>query len=173
MMSVTDATAATGDEVLVHASALWASGEGTAPRAFGPTAPGAVPPPDDCPVLAIPPEFAPFGQHVEVPCDGCLVAGLINALSGSRHRPDLGAAAGWDSDDRGMGAPFHGRNQHPAVSEWTVPCCVEACEPNCTFGWRASDPDNPGARCAFELENPSRLALACGSPIGAVRTWRA
>ncbi|MGH9290703.1 MAG: acyl-CoA thioesterase [Acidimicrobiales bacterium] len=64
-MSVTDATAANDDEVLVHASAIWGTGEGTAPSTFGPTAP-AVPPPDDCSAFAIPPEIVAFGQHVEV-----------------------------------------------------------------------------------------------------------
>ena len=64
-MSVTEATAAVGDAILVHASAFWGSGDGTAPTTFGPTAP-AVPPPHDCPPFAIPPEIVPFGQHVEV-----------------------------------------------------------------------------------------------------------
>jgi acyl-CoA thioesterase len=65
VMSATEATAADGDEVHVHASALWGTGDGTAPATFSPTAP-AVPPPDHCPVFTIPPEIVPFGQHVEV-----------------------------------------------------------------------------------------------------------
>ena len=65
VMSATEATAGDGDEVHVHASALWGTGDGTAPSTFSPTAP-AVPPPDHCPVFTIPPEIVPFGQHVEV-----------------------------------------------------------------------------------------------------------
>jgi hypothetical protein len=60
--------------------------------------------------------------------------------------------ADWDSDERGVGALFHGRNQHPAIGEWTMPCYVDAYEPNRAFGWRTADPDSPGARWAFELE---------------------
>jgi acyl-CoA thioesterase len=64
-MSATEATAGVGDEVHVHASALWGTGEGNAPSTFSPTAPD-VPTPDDCPVFSIPPEIVPFGQHLEV-----------------------------------------------------------------------------------------------------------
>ena len=62
---VGQATAGVGDEVYIHASALWGTDEGNAPSTFSPTAPD-VPPPDQCPVFAIPPETVPFGQHVEV-----------------------------------------------------------------------------------------------------------
>jgi acyl-CoA thioesterase len=65
VMSATEATAGVGDEVHVHASALWGTGDGTAPSTFAPIAP-VVPPPDHCPVFTIPPEIVPFGQHVEV-----------------------------------------------------------------------------------------------------------
>jgi nitroreductase len=60
--------------------------------------------------------------------------------------------AQWASDQRGVGAVFHGRNQHQAVGEWTVPCFVDACDEPHSFGWRTSDPDNPGARWRFDLE---------------------
>jgi nitroreductase len=60
--------------------------------------------------------------------------------------------AEWTDDRRGVGAVFIGRNQHPAVGEWTVPCFVDACDEPRTFGWRTSDADNPGARWRFDLE---------------------
>ena len=64
--------------------------------------------------------------------------------------------ADWASDDRGVGAVFTGRNQHPAVGEWSVPCFVDARDEPRTFGWRTSDPDNPGARWRFDLEAQGR-----------------
>ena len=60
--------------------------------------------------------------------------------------------AEWEGDARGVGAVFRGRNQHEAIGEWTVPCFVDAYEENRAFGWRTSDPDNPGARWRFDLE---------------------
>ena len=62
------------------------------------------------------------------------------------------AGAEWASDDRGVGAMFHGRNQHPALGEWTIRCFVDTCDEPRAFGWRTSDPDNPGARWRFDLE---------------------
>lgn len=62
----------------------------------------------------------------------------------------LGAT--WDSDERGLGAVFHGRNRHPAIGEWTIPCFVDAWAEQQEFGWCTSDPDLPGARWRFELE---------------------
>ena len=52
LMSVTEATAASDDEVHVHASAVWGPARRHAEH-VGPTAP-AVPPPEECPVFAIP-----------------------------------------------------------------------------------------------------------------------
>ncbi|MBV9325698.1 MAG: nitroreductase family protein [Chloroflexi bacterium] len=60
--------------------------------------------------------------------------------------------AEWASDARGVGATFHGRNQHPAIGQWTVTCFVDAWEEPRAFGWRTSDPNNPGARWRFDLE---------------------
>jgi acyl-coenzyme A thioesterase PaaI-like protein len=64
-MSATEATAGHVGEVHVHASALWGTSRATTTATFSPVAP-AVPPPADCPVFSIPPEFVPFGRHVEV-----------------------------------------------------------------------------------------------------------
>jgi uncharacterized protein YndB with AHSA1/START domain len=60
--------------------------------------------------------------------------------------------AEWEHDRRGMGAVFHGRNQHRAVGEWTIPCIVDAYDEPRAFVWRTSDPDHPGARWRFDLE---------------------
>jgi nitroreductase len=60
--------------------------------------------------------------------------------------------ADWVDERRGMGAVFHGRNQHKAIGEWSVPCFVDAYDDERSFGWRTSDPDNPGARWRFDLE---------------------
>jgi nitroreductase len=62
----------------------------------------------------------------------------------------LGAV--WAGDERGVGATFHGRNQHPAIGEWTVPCFVDTWVEHRAFGWCTSDPEQPGARWCFELE---------------------
>lgn len=60
--------------------------------------------------------------------------------------------AEWASGQRDVGAVFHGRNQHQAIGEWTVPCFVDTWDEPRSFGWRTSDPDNPGARWRFDLE---------------------
>lgn len=62
--------------------------------------------------------------------------------------------ATWDDPERGpgLGARFVGRNTHPAIGEWEVPCFVDAYGERRVFGWRTSDVDNPGARWRFELE---------------------
>ena len=60
--------------------------------------------------------------------------------------------AEWESDDRGVGAVFRGRNQHRAVGEWSVPCIVDAYDERRAFGWRTSDANHPGARWRFDLE---------------------
>lgn len=60
--------------------------------------------------------------------------------------------AEWQNADRGVGAVFIGRNQHPAIGEWTVPCIIDTNDQHRSFGWRTSDFDNPGARWRFDLE---------------------
>lgn len=59
--------------------------------------------------------------------------------------------AAWTSEP-GPGATFTGRNAHPAIGEWEVPCFVLAWEPPRTFAWGTSDPANPGATWRFDLE---------------------
>ncbi len=75
--------------------------------------------------------------------------------------------AEWEDDRRGLGAVFRGRNQHPAIGEWTVSCFVDSYDEPRTFGWRTSDPDNPGARWRFDLEpNGSGTRLRFSYAIG-------
>ena len=77
---------------------------------------------------------------------------LVTDLESPTRFSDEAVAAQWDDERRGVGATFHGRNHHPAIGEWTIPCFVDTYEELRAFGWRTSDPDNPGARWRFELE---------------------
>ena len=60
--------------------------------------------------------------------------------------------AEWETDERGVGAVFRGRNQHAAIGEWTIPCFVDAWDDGRVFGWCTSDRESPGARWRFDLE---------------------
>ena len=61
--------------------------------------------------------------------------------------------AEWDNNnERGVGAAFHQRNQHPTPGESTVRCFVDASDEPRLFGWRNGDPQSPDARWRFELE---------------------
>ena len=67
----------------------------------------------------------------------------------------------------GVGAVFVGSNHHPAVGEWTVSCTVDTFDEPRTFGWRTSNPENPGARWRFELEPaPGRIRLRFSYLVG-------
>ena len=55
-------------------------------------------------------------------------------------------------DGPAVGAKFVGSNTHEARDPWTVPCFINIHEPEKSFGWVTSDPDNPGARWRFDLE---------------------
>ena len=62
--------------------------------------------------------------------------------------------AAWDEGFVGpaLGATFTGRNHLEAMGDWEVSCFVDVCEEQVAFGWCTSDPDNPGARWRFELQ---------------------
>ena len=65
---------------------------------------------------------------------------------------DEAQGATWDSDERGVGAVFHGRSRYGDGPEWTLPCYVDVFDEPNAFGWRTADPDHPGARWRFDLE---------------------
>ena len=68
--------------------------------------------------------------------------------------------ARWEGEERGVGATFLARNNHPAVGEYEIRVWIDACEENQAFGWRTSDPDQPGARWRFDLvPGPGRTRL--------------
>jgi hypothetical protein len=63
----------------------------------------------------------------------------------------LGARWADGCDGPALGAEFIGRNEHPRIGEWEVPCFVHRYVEHEEFGWVTSDPDDPGARWCFEL----------------------
>ncbi len=98
---------------------------------------------DDCP-----------GAIAEIDIDAApsTVWALVTDLDVHSRFSDESLGAEWEGDKRGVGAVFHGRNQHKAVGEWSIPCFVDAYDEPRAFGWRTSDPDKPGARWRFDLE---------------------
>ncbi len=59
--------------------------------------------------------------------------------------------AAWLDDGPALGARFSGRNQRGERS-WETTSWVVAYEPERTFGWAVSDPEQPGATWTFHLE---------------------
>lgn len=94
------------------------------------------------------------GVIVEIDIDAtpAVVWSLASDVDVPTRFSEESIGAEWQSDERGIGAVFVGRNRHQAVGEWAVPCIVDSCEEPSAFGWRTSDPDNPGARWRFDLE---------------------
>ena len=77
--------------------------------------------------------------------------------------------ADWASDERGVGAVFEGRNHHPAIGEWTIPCFVDTCDEPRSFGWRTSDvdPGAAGASTSNREAHPPAVRLLHGAwPFG-------
>ncbi|MGI9615251.1 MAG: nitroreductase family protein, partial [Acidimicrobiales bacterium] len=72
---------------------------------------------------------------------------------GADHSAEFtGARWAEGSDGPALGAQFIGSNTHEAIGDWEVPCFVDRYEPDRSFGWVTSDPDNPGAQWRFELQ---------------------
>ena len=85
---------------------------------------------------------------------------IITNIEVATRLSDEALGATWQGDERGLGAVFIGRNQYPSLPEWTVPCYVDHYDEQRSFGWRTSDPDKPGARWRFDLEQiPSGTRL--------------
>lgn len=72
-------------------------------------------------------------------------------LSAAHSEESLGAEWADGFDGPAMGAQFTGRNVHPAIGEWEVPCFVHRFVDGKEFGWVTSDPGNPGAQWLFEV----------------------
>lgn len=60
--------------------------------------------------------------------------------------------AEWENDERGVGAVFASRNQHPTFGERSVRCFVDARDEPRQFAWRTGDLQSPDARWRFDLE---------------------
>jgi len=98
-------------------------------------------------------EDGPGGvAEIDIDAPPTVVWGLLTDINLPARFSTEFLGAEWDDDRRGVGAVFRGRNQHKAIGEWTVPCFVDAYDEPRSFGWRTSDPDNPGARWRFDLE---------------------
>jgi nitroreductase len=90
--------------------------------------------------------------EIDIDAPPAVVWSLVSDVNVPTRFSEESIGAEWQSDERGVGAVFIGRNRHAAVGEWALPCIVDACDEPSAFGWRTSDPDNPGARWRFDLE---------------------
>ena len=85
---------------------------------------------------------------------------IVTDIGVATRFSDESLGATWQGDERGLGAVFIGRNQYPPIGDWTLPCYVDTYDEQRSFGWRTSDPDKPGARWRFDLEQiPSGTRL--------------
>ena len=69
----------------------------------------------------------------------------------SRFQDEFIGAVWLDGDPIGIGSRFLGRNQR-GDRNWETTSWLVAYEPDRTFGWAVSDPQNPGAVWTFRLE---------------------
>jgi hypothetical protein len=90
--------------------------------------------------------------ETDIDASAAAVWALVTDIDLPAQFSDEFLGARWDSDARGIGAVFHGRNHHAAIGEWTIPCFVDSWLEHRDFGWSTVDPANPGARWRFELE---------------------
>lgn len=93
------------------------------------------------------------GAMAEVDIDArpSAVWALVTDLGVVTGHSSEAVGADWADDRRGVGATFTGRNQHPAIGTWSVPCFVDVWDEPRAFGWCTSDPANPGARWRFDV----------------------
>ena len=90
--------------------------------------------------------------EVDVGAPAAGVWAIVTDLNAPAAFSEEFLGAEWQSDARDVGAVFVGRNHHPAIGEWTIPCFVDVRDEARSFGWCTSDPDDPGARWRFDLE---------------------
>ena len=89
---------------------------------------------------------------VDIDAPAAVVWGLVS---------DLDLPARFSTEYRGgvwldppaLGARFEGTNHHEAIGEWKIVSWLWAYEPEQSFGWVTSDPDNPGAQWLYEIEH--------------------
>lgn len=107
------------------------------------------------------------GATAEVDVDAPIEAvwSLVTDLPTTTRFSGEAVTATWDDEQRSpghpgaemVGATFTGRNQHAALGEWSITCFVDTWDDDpatgrMAFGWRTSDPDEPGARWRFDIE---------------------
>jgi nitroreductase len=90
--------------------------------------------------------------EIDIAASAATVWALVSDPEVPTRFTDEPLGAAWRDDARGVGAVFIGRNQHRAIGEWSLECFVDTYEERRSFGWRTSNPDNPGARWRFDLE---------------------
>lgn len=90
--------------------------------------------------------------EADIDASAATVWALVTDLDATTRFSAEALSATWDDDRREVGATFTGRNRHPAIGEWSITCFVDAYDEQRAFGWRTSDPENPGARWRFDLE---------------------
>ncbi|MEZ5266343.1 MAG: SRPBCC family protein [Acidimicrobiia bacterium] len=56
-----------------------------------------------------------------------------------------------DDAGPGLGARFHGVQEHPGRGRWETECVVTRFDRPAAFEWRLGEPDDPGAVWGFEL----------------------
>lgn len=74
---------------------------------------------------------------------------------------DLTRMGEWSSENKGgtwidgdgpkLGVRFEGRNEHPAIGEWTTTAVVTECDSPRRFTWAIGDPEDAAATWRFEL----------------------
>jgi nitroreductase len=90
--------------------------------------------------------------EIDIDASAAVVWSFISDITVATRFSTESQSVEWQGDERGLGARFVGRNRHDAVGEWDLPCTVDVYDESNAFGWRTSDPDNPGARWRFDLE---------------------
>ena len=76
---------------------------------------------------------------------------------------DESLGAEWLGDERGVGAVFTGRNHHPAVGEWTLPCIVDAYDEPTRLRLAHLRPRPPRAPGGASTSSRPPVAPGCGS----------
>ncbi|NND75211.1 MAG: hypothetical protein HKN44_09415 [Ilumatobacter sp.] len=94
--------------------------------------------------------------EVDIDAPPAVIWPIVTDINMNADYSDEFQGAEWVDDgpngDRGVGASFVGTNFNSNFGEFKVPSFVDASDEHVAYGWRTSDPHNPGARWRFELE---------------------